>query len=71
MRIKALVTIYAGGALHAPGTVFEHDEAEASRFIAGGFAEGVDATPGAVDGGENEGGDAPEDPAPEAKKRRR
>ena len=41
MKIKGLVTIYAGSDIHPPGTVFQINDADGQDLVGRGFAEAV------------------------------
>ncbi len=43
MKIKGLVTIYAGADIHPPGAVFTINDTEGQSLIERGFAEAVAA----------------------------
>ena len=59
MKIKGLVTIYAGSDIHPPGTVFQINDADGQDLVGRGFAEAVAVEP------------EEEDPAPfESRKRK-
>jgi hypothetical protein len=45
MKIKGLVTIYAGAEIHPPGAVFTINDTEGQSLIERGFAEAVAAEP--------------------------
>ena len=58
MKIKGLVTIYAGSDIHAPGTVFQINDADGQDLVGRGFAEPVAVEP-------------EEDPAPPESRRKK
>jgi hypothetical protein len=45
MKVKGLVTIYAGKDIHPPGAVFTISDSEGENLVARGFAEAVEAPP--------------------------
>jgi hypothetical protein len=45
MKIKGLVTIYAGADVHPPGAVFTINDTEGQDLVARGFAEAVETGP--------------------------
>ena len=45
MKIKGLVTIYAGSDIHPPGTVFQINDADGQDLVDRGFAEAVAVEP--------------------------
>lgn len=58
MKVKGLVTIYAGKDIHPPGAVFTIHDAEGENLVARGFAEAVETQ------------SEEEEPAPEPRKRK-
>ena len=58
MKIKGLVTIYAGSDIHPPGTVFQINDADGQDLVNRGFAEAVAEEP-------------EEDPAPPESRRKK
>jgi hypothetical protein len=58
MKIKGLVTIYAGADIHPPAAVFTINDSEGQSLIERGFAEAIETGPDE------------EDPLPEPRKKR-